>query len=141
MHWLKQVSHSFFKLNSFLYLIFIGVTIWTGYSTIGWPNNSIATRRPDQWAAVKTFWIPTIIFCFIYLLLSILCFIKKYPAFPLMLLLLTPSLHGALFNLDQVLKQGFIFPGPNIGGILSIVLFILSLIGTVLWIRERFLHK
>lgn len=136
MRWIEQYSNSFFKLNGFLWLIFIGITIWTGYSTIGWPNNSIDTWRPDQWNAVKTFWVPLITSCFIYLLISVLCFMRKYPVFPIMLLLLTPSLHSALFNLHQVLDKGLIFPGPNIGGILGILLFILSLAGTTLWIRR-----
>lgn len=141
MHWLEKHMDSFFKLNGILWLIAIPVSIWSLYSTMGLPNNSIDTWETYQWVMVKAYWVPKLMYCIIYLLFSMLCFARKYPVFPIMTLFLASSLNIILFNINQVLEKGLIYPGPNLAGILGIIQFVLGLIGTMLWIKKRFLSS
>lgn len=138
MRWLEKHINIFFKLNGILWLIYITVSIWALYSIMGWPNNSIDTWKPHQWVMVKAYWIPKLAYCVIFLLFSALCFMKKYFTFPVMTVFIGSSLDIILFNINQVLEKGLAYPGPNIAGIFGIILFILSLIGTILWIRKLF---
>jgi len=137
MIWLEKHINLFLKINGILMLLILAFGILAVLCMFGIPHNSISTWTASQWDMANFLWTPTIIYSAIYLLLAVLCFIRIYFVFPLIVLFLIPALHDITINITEIITYGFIYPLPNILGIFRLLTLILSIIGTILWIRKR----
>lgn len=138
INWLEQHINDFFKLNGVLWLISIGVTIAFIYFTFGWmTNDAKVVTDGQQWTMFKTIWRPAIPVICISLLLSLLFFLRIYLIFPVAILYLLPNFSGNLYNITS-LFQGFIHLNLDLPSFFYFILFISSLLGTILWGRRMY---
>ena len=136
MIWLEKHINLFFKINGIFMLLIVVFGIWTILLLGGIPHNSPFTWTSYQWNMINFLWTPTVIYSAIYILFSILCFMRKYFIFPIILLFLITSPNSAIENLSQIMTYGFLSPARNISGIVGALEFIFAIFGTILWIRK-----
>jgi hypothetical protein len=139
MIWLEKHIIGFFRFTGiFLILVTIFYT-WGIIFLGGIPHGLPSVWTPYQWDMLKFLWIPTLWYLIIYLLLAALCFMKKYFAFPVSIVAMWYGFGGMstpMLNLVLIVRDGFIYPVANLLGIIALITFVLSLIGTLLWINR-----
>jgi hypothetical protein len=137
MRWLEKHIDLFFKVNGILMLVTIIFGIFAILWTFGVPDNSPTTWTSYQWHMIDFLWKPAIINSLIGILFAILCVMRRYFVFALILLFNSHHfIDGCMWNIAQIIKYGFIYPVNNLQGLLMTLQFILAIIGIILWIRK-----
>ncbi len=140
MKWIEKHINGFFLLNGIVLLLIVVFGIWAVLLLSGVPHNSPTSWTPYQWKMIDFLWKPTLVYSVIYLLFAILCFMKKYFAFPVIALFLCFSIKGTIENVAEIFKYGLIYPVNNLLGVFGVLALVLSIIGIVIWVRKLRRH-
>ncbi len=140
MKWLEKHINGFFYLNGILVIASQVFGIWA-ILQLGIPHNSPTTWTPYQWHMVNFLWKPAIIDTIFCLILAILCFMKKYFVFPIILLFSILTIKGGVVTIEEIIQYGFVYPVANISCLIGIAELITGALGTILWIRRLMRHK
>lgn len=135
MNWLEKHIDVFFRFNGFLLIIDIVIGIWATLQ-LGFPSNDPWSWTAYQWNMIGFLWKPALIDLMLSLILSMLCFMKKYFVFPIILICSIYTLKGGMITINEIMKYGFVYPIANLSCLIGIMEFISATFGTIIWVRK-----